>query len=162
MKTEHRRLKSASELKYSERTWKSSDIGFHILRRLNLYQLKLLQTGKSSSSSSLPPPPSSTEVRCLQMLTRSGQRESLLENKLVDEFNQGGELVRRRNSTLRKLMALKKWVIYLFCYVSFFVIYLFWQCDPHLRMNELKSLARWGRKILLSKICCHNLEWEWP
>ena len=34
--------------------------------------------------------------------------KSLLENKLIDEFNEGGELVWRRNSTLRKLVALKK------------------------------------------------------
>ena len=27
-------------------------------------------------------------------------------------------------------------------------------------MNKLKSLARWCRKLLLSKICCHNLEWD--
>ena len=78
------------------------------------------------------------------------QSKWLLENKLVDEFNQGGKLVRRWNSTLRKLVTLKNRALAFLWYVS----------KSDLGMDELKSLARWGRKLLLSKICRHNLEWE--
>ena len=31
-------------------------------------------------------------------------------------------------------------------------------CASHLRMDKLKGLTRWRRKLLLSKICCHNLK----
>ena len=151
MKTEHRRLKSASELKYSERTWNQYSTGLHSLRRWDLYQLKLLHTRKSSSTpSSFSPSSAPTEVFIERWNAYTTWTEQVITWKETRRWIQWG-----RRAGLEKGLHFEKT-----CGTEkntgsdFLAPY-----EPHLRMDELKSLACRGRKILLSKICCHNLEW---